>query len=355
MARQIAMQQAWRIDPNALRPFNDAPNYLAGEVAVDDFDNLLIRGRAQDQLQGWHNIGARSAWLEPESFEIVTSTISSKELGACSTRIVDGNERTRIALSHFVRSSVDLRRKHFISNFYSGFSYDDRGQRSQVGVPAEWAAAGRHHNVMLRYDHDEGLFSCYANNVLVHWIQGRTGRFRLEVIVQAVGVEGDFDFRFERLMYRSLAMSKGPNREALNCWLPEYSPTFVSYAHADKQDVDEVTRWLRSKGVRVMGDWDFRGGDSLFERIAKYISRASFLIVALSPTSVSSRWVSKELEIALNRQLSGDTPLRIVPILLAPCQVPPFLQGTVRFDLTSANRTAALEKLLETLSYRKQW
>jgi hypothetical protein len=349
------MNQAWRIDPNALRPFNDAPNYLTGEVVADDFDNLAIRGHAQDHMQGWHNIGARSGWLEPESFEIVASTISLQELGACSTRIVDENRRTRIAISHFVRSSVDLRQKRFISNFYSGFGHNDDGLRSQIGLPAEWDATGRHHNVSLRYDHEEGLFACYANNVLVHAIPGRAGPFALEVIVQAVGVEGDYEFRFERLMYRSLGTGTNNNRRTLRCWLPEFSPTFVSYSHADKETVLKLSEWLQASGVRVMGDWDFQGGDSLIERISKHISRASFLIVALSPASVSSRWVSRELEIALNRQLSKDVQLRIVPILLAPCEIPLFLQSTLRFDFTSADAIATRAKLLETLSYRQRW
>ncbi|HXQ38767.1 MAG TPA: toll/interleukin-1 receptor domain-containing protein [Anaerolineales bacterium] len=349
------MQPAWRIDPNALIPFNDAPNYLVGEVTADEFDNLLIRGSAKDHMQGWHNIGAGSVWLEPESFEILVSTISFKELGACSTRIIDDNGLTRIALSHFVRSSLDLRNKKFVENFYSGFGFDERGERSQLGIPAEWDAMGRHHNVMLQYDHDDGVLSCYANNLLVHWILGRLGRFKLQVLVQAVGVEGDFDFRFERLMYRPTSKSVNNNINVLNCWLPEYSPTFVSYSHADKQALDGVKTWLRSRGVRLMGDWNFLGGDSLLDKISTYISRASFLIVGLSPTSVKSNWVSKELKLALSRQLADDKQIRIVPILLAPCEVPPFLQDMVRFDLTTADTTEQLNKLLETLSFRQRW
>jgi TIR domain len=349
------MQPAWRIDPNVLLPFNDAPNYLVGEVTTDEFDNLLIRGHSKDQLQDWHNIGAQSVWLEPEPFEILVSTISFGELGACSTRIIDDNGLTRIALSHFVRSSVDLRHKKFVENFYSGFGFDEHGARSQLGIPAEWDATGRHHNVMLHYDHDAGLLSCYANNLLVNWISGQLGRFKLQMLVQAVGVEGEFDFRFERMLYRPMAKNENRNIDALNCWLPEYSPTFVSYSHADKEAVDGVKTWLRSRGVRLMGDWDFRGGDSLVERISTYISRASFLIVGLSPASVGSNWVSKELQIALNRQLADDRQIKIVPVMLAPCEVPAFLRDMVRFDLTTANASEQLHRLLETLSFRKRW
>jgi TIR domain len=348
------VQETWRIDPDALRPFNDAPAYLAGDVTVDECDSLLIRGRAKEQLQGWHNIGAESAWLEPESFEIVVSTISMNDLGACSTRIVDENGLTKIALSHFVRSSVNLDRKRFIENFYSGFGFDESGSRSQVGIPADWSATGRHHNVMLMYDHEKGVLGSYANEVLVHSIAGHTSRFKFQVLVQAVGVEGEFDFRFERMMYRPIGSDSGKNLTPLRCWLPEYSPTFVSYAHADKQHVDKITSRLRSKGVRVRGDWDFHGGDSLVQRISQFISRASFLVVALSPASVNSSWVSKELQIAQSLQLSGELSLRIVPIMLAPCEVPVFLRDTLRFDMASDDGDE-FNRLLETLSFRQHW
>lgn len=348
------MLETWRIDPTALRPFNDAPAYLTGEVTVDQFDNLLIRGRSKEQMQGWHNIGAESVWLEPESFEILASTISWNQLGACSTRIVDEKGVTRIALSHFVRSSTRLDQKRFIENFYSGFGFDSAGHRSQVGIPADWSATGRHHNVMLTYDHEDGVLSAYANGVLVHSMVGSTTRFRFQVLVQAVGVEGDFDFRFERLMYRPLGRARGENLLALKCWLPEYSPTFVSYSHSDKPHVDKITSELRSKGVRVMGDWDFQGGDSLVQRISQFISRASFLIVALSPASVKSLWVSKELEIAQSLQLSGEVPIKIVPILLADCEIPIFLRSILRFDLTSGDADQ-FNRLLDTLSFRQRW
>ena len=346
---------AWKIDPNALRPFNDAPAYLTGEVVPDEFDNVVIRGHARDHMQGWHNIGARSDWLEAASFEFVASTISSHHLGACSTRIVDEGEQTRIAISHFVQSSVDLQEKRFISNFYSGFGHDDQGRRSQQGIPADWDATGRHHNVLLRYEHDAGQLSCFANDILVHAVPGRMNRFRFEVLVQAVGVEGPFDFRFERLMYRPLSGANGSNLTKLRCWLPEYSPTFISYSHADKEAVADITKWLRAQGVRVMGDWDFRGGDSLIQRISAHISRASFLIVVLSPSAVASRWVSKELELALNASVSGERQLTVIPVLLQPCDVPLFLRGTLRVDLTSGEQSAPLERLLESLSYRTKW
>ena len=347
------MNETWRIDPAALRPFNDAPAYLTGDVTVDEFDNLIIRGRAREQLQGWHNIGAESGWLEPESFDILVSTISAKELGACSTRIVDENGLTKIALSHFVRSSVNLDRKRFIDNFYSGFGFDESGTRSQIGLPGDWSATGRHHNFMLRCNHEDGVLSCYANGALVHYIVSHTPRFRLQVLVQAVGVEGEFDFCFERMMYRPGGITSNHNLRTLRCWLPEYSPTFVSYAHADKHRVDNITSRLRSKGVRISGDWDFRGGDSLVQRISQSISKSSFLVVALSPASCKSLWVSKELEAAQSLQLSGGQ-LRIVPVLLAQCEIPIFLRNTLRFDLTSDD-SDELDRLLDTLSFRQRW
>ena len=348
------MHETWRIDATRLRPYNDAPAYLSGEVTVDDFDNLVIRGRATQQLQGWHSLGARSGWLEPESFELFVSTISSKDLGACSTGVLGEDKIPSISVSHFVRSSVSLHKTTLIPNFYSGWGYDNSGSRSQVGLPAEWQVTGRHHNFMLRYDHERGVLSCFANDVLVHAIQALLSRFRLVFRVEAVGVEGEFAFCFERLMYRPLGGGQ-TNRTLLNCWLPEYSPTFISYAHADKDQVESLVAWLRSRGVRLRGDWEIRGGGSLLARISQFISKASFLLVALSPSSAKSRWVSKELEIALSQQLAGTIPLTVIPVVLAPCEIPAFLAGTLRFDLSRPDQEAERRKLLEALSFRQRW
>jgi len=148
----------------------------------------------------------------------------------------------------------------------------------------------------------------------------------------------------------------GPkNLAVLNCWLPEYSPTFVSYSHADQEEVGRLTVWLRDRGVRVVGDWDLRGGDSLLARVSGFISQAGFLIVVLSPNSVESKWVSKELEIAMNRQLSGTSAFTVVPVVIEPCVVPDFLAGVLRFDLSSHDHAREMERLLDTLSFRTRW
>jgi hypothetical protein len=80
-------------------------------------------------------------------------------------------------------------------------------------------------------------------------------------------------------------------------------------------------------------EWEIRVGDSLMTKVQEGIVASSYLAVVLTPTSVSSAWVKEELHAALHRQLE-DKGIRVLPILLAPCEIPPFLAEKKYADFT---------------------
>src|SRR5262249_37531235 len=57
-------------------------------------------------------------------------------------------------------------------------------------------------------------------------------------------------------------------------------------------------------------------------------------ILLLSAASVASKWVADEVAAALSRELN-DRGIRVAPVLIADCDVPPLLANRVYFDLRS--------------------
>lgn len=88
-------------------------------------------------------------------------------------------------------------------------------------------------------------------------------------------------------------------------------------------------------------------GDSLSKKIQEGITQASWLAVVLSPDSVSSTWVQRELSSALIMELEKDSVF-VLPILYKHCNIPLFLKDKVYADFTSSF-DAGLDALIATV------
>lgn len=72
-------------------------------------------------------------------------------------------------------------------------------------------------------------------------------------------------------------------------------------------------------------------GESLIQKIEKAIREMEYLGVILSPDSVESEWVKREVEIAINEEIAGKR-VKVLPILVKTCVIPGFLAGKVYAD-----------------------
>lgn len=100
---------------------------------------------------------------------------------------------------------------------------------------------------------------------------------------------------------------------------------FISYSSRDRDWVERLAKDLRAKNLGVWFDkWEIRVGDSLIEKIGKGIRQNDFLIVVLSPNSVDSEWVKKELNEAMQREIR-EKRVVVLPVLMERCTLPPFL------------------------------
>jgi hypothetical protein len=124
---------------------------------------------------------------------------------------------------------------------------------------------------------------------------------------------------------------------------------FLSHSHADKPFARRLSESLRGHGI---GSWldeaEIRVGDSLIQKIEVAIRDCTYLGVILSPQSVESEWVRREVEIALNDEIHGRR-VKVLPLLHRPCQLPGFLVGKFYADF-SDNFESGLSRLLARLN-----
>src|SRR5688572_21863802 len=97
---------------------------------------------------------------------------------------------------------------------------------------------------------------------------------------------------------------------------------FLSHTSADKVFVRRLAGDLKAHRVGVwLDEWEMRVGDSLTERIQQGIEESAYLAVVLSPRSVDSAWVRRELSAAFAAELERRRVF-VLPILAEDCDIP---------------------------------
>ena len=107
---------------------------------------------------------------------------------------------------------------------------------------------------------------------------------------------------------------------------------FVSYSSKDKPFVERLAADLIRHGVKIWVDaFEMRIGDSLNKKIQQGISSSGCLGIVLSPDSVASPWVEKELNAALELELERQSVF-VLPLFYRECKIPLFLRDKVYAD-----------------------
>jgi hypothetical protein len=92
--------------------------------------------------------------------------------------------------------------------------------------------------------------------------------------------------------------------------------TFLSHAHEDKPFVRNLAAHLRAAGHSVwIDEAEINVGDSLIEKISAGLDQVDFVCAVLSKSSIESRWVQRELEIATIREMDEGRVV-VLPLLL---------------------------------------
>jgi hypothetical protein len=123
---------------------------------------------------------------------------------------------------------------------------------------------------------------------------------------------------------------------------------FISYSSKDATFVQRLADDLSAQQLKVWLDkFEMKVGDSLNQKLQEGISSSGWLGVVLSPNSISSAWVTRELNAALMQELERKQVF-VLPILYQNCDIPIFLRDKVYADFRSSYQDG-LRALLERL------
>ena len=98
---------------------------------------------------------------------------------------------------------------------------------------------------------------------------------------------------------------------------PHPSEVFLSHSSLDRSVANGVNDLLRRHGVPVWySPSEMRGAQQWHDEIGHALRRCDWFVVLLSPNSVQSVWIKRELMYALRANRYEE---RIVPVLIEPC------------------------------------
>lgn len=119
------------------------------------------------------------------------------------------------------------------------------------------------------------------------------------------------------------------------------APTvFISYSTEDSHFARSLSKALKERSIGVWFDeQEIRVGDSLTKRIGEALHAHDFIIVVLSPASVKSQWVQKELAEAMMREIKQNRVV-VLPVISRQCEIPPFLTDKKYADFTGDSDSA---------------
>jgi HJR/Mrr/RecB family endonuclease len=124
---------------------------------------------------------------------------------------------------------------------------------------------------------------------------------------------------------------------------------FLSYAQADKETARYIADALKRSGVSTLFDeWELQLGDSIIQHIERAVESSDFVLVLLSPAAVKSHWIQQEWSAAFSKELN-DRAIRILPVLIADCDIPQLFATRVYLDLRT-NREAGVQRLVDQIS-----
>jgi len=107
---------------------------------------------------------------------------------------------------------------------------------------------------------------------------------------------------------------------------------FLSHNQRDKDFVRRLAVDLQRLGANVwLDERELDIGDSIVSAVQTAIAAADYVAVVLSPHSVQSKWVQREMEAAFAEEINSGR-VKVLPLLRADCDIPPFLQARLYAD-----------------------
>lgn len=113
---------------------------------------------------------------------------------------------------------------------------------------------------------------------------------------------------------------------------------FISHDWRDKEFARKIAADLEVAGARIwIDEAEIAVGEMLIEKIRRGIDEMDYLAVVLSPNSIRSEWVKREIDVAMNQEIEGRR-VKVLPLLFRQCELPGFLKGKYYADFTSPEK-----------------
>lgn len=125
---------------------------------------------------------------------------------------------------------------------------------------------------------------------------------------------------------------------------------FLSHNRADKPFARRLATDLEHQGIRYwLDEAEIKVGESLITKIRDGIDSMEFVAVILSPDSVASTWVQREVDVATTQEIQGRR-VKVLPIMYRECPLPGFLLGKKYADFTNnADYDSAFASLVKDI------
>lgn len=118
------------------------------------------------------------------------------------------------------------------------------------------------------------------------------------------------------LFARYLKETNDKSKKTIASYIGDKPYIFISYAHADSIEVLEILQKLMDNNFRFWFDEGIEPGNKWRLRISEAIMGAHLYLVFISPNSIGSEYVSKEMSYAI------DQKKQILPVYLAKTKLP---------------------------------
>ena len=106
---------------------------------------------------------------------------------------------------------------------------------------------------------------------------------------------------------------------------------FISHTAADKPFVRRLAARLEKSHFQVwLDEHDLIAGDPLPESISKALQAAKVILVVVSKSSVASKWLRYELNVATDRMIKGEC--RVIPVVIDETPLPAEVVGLLYAD-----------------------
>lgn len=131
---------------------------------------------------------------------------------------------------------------------------------------------------------------------------------------------------------------------------------FLSHNHRDKPVVEQVAIRLRDifgQDAVFYDSWSIQPGDGIVDKMNQGLGDCRLFLLFVSKNSLRSKMVDLEWQNALMKAVRGD--LKIVPVKMDDCMMPPILLQSLYIDVYGQGLEVAVRQIVDVAQGRNTY